>query len=145
MRESRISLIEFNEQQVKALLDCHNLHWDNIQIRRLMQLVGGHPYLTRLALYEVCVGTFTIEELLETAPTEAGIYCNHLRRTLEALQKVPQLVEAYSQVVNSVEPVELNSMEIYKLHSMGLIHRHNNHVIPSCHLYRVYFSRVLLD
>ena len=138
-----IGLVEFNQEQVKTLVSSHSLHWDTDQIKNLMQLIGGHPYLTRLALYEVSVGTLTLEQLLDSAATEAGIYSNHLRRTLEALQKVPQLVEAYFQVVKSPEPMELSSSEIYKLHSMGLIHRHNNHVIPSCHLYRTYFSRVL--
>ena len=138
-----ISLEEFDEKQVTNLVKIHNLHWDTDQIRSLMQLIGGHPFLTRLALYKVSIGSLTLKQLLLTAASEAGIYSNHLRRTLEALQKVPKLVEAYSQVIKSAKPVELDSMQIYKLRSMGLIHRHNNQVIPSCQLYRTYFSRVL--
>ena len=46
-------------------------------------------------------------------------------------------------LVNSAAGVELDSMEIYKLHSLGLVIRENNHVTPRCQLYRDYFRRVL--
>jgi hypothetical protein len=39
--------------------------------------------------------------------------------------------------------VELDSMQIYKLHSLGLVQQQNNQVVPRCNLYRAYFRRVL--
>ncbi|MHC5933974.1 AAA-like domain-containing protein [Nostoc sp.] len=39
--------------------------------------------------------------------------------------------------------MELDSMQIYKLHSMGLVHQQENQVMPRCNLYREYFRRVL--
>ena len=80
---------------------------------------------------------------LGEASTEAGIYSNHLRRHLEMLQQAPELARAWQTVVASPEPVELDSMQIYKLHSMGLVRRKDNQVMPRCHLYREYFRRVL--
>lgn len=59
------------------------------------------------------------------------------------LQKCPNLAQALKLVVNSSEPVELDSIQIYKLHSMGLVQRQDNHVIPRYNLYREYFQRVL--
>jgi hypothetical protein len=106
-------------------------------------MVGGHPYLVRLAMYYVSSLKVTMERLLEEAPTEAGIYSNHLRRHLETLQKSPELALALKKVVTSLEPIELDSMQIYKLHSMGLVQRQNNYVMPRCNLYREYFFRVL--
>ena len=46
---------------------------------------------------------------------------------------------AYEQVIQSVEPVELEQMLAFKLHSMGLISLSANSVMPSCELYRQYF------
>ncbi|WP_442943131.1 AAA-like domain-containing protein [Nostoc sp.] len=34
-------------------------------------------------------------------------------------------------------------MQIYKLHSMGLVQQQDNQVMPRCNLYREYFCRVL--
>lgn len=138
-----VELGEFDSKQVKDLAHLHELNWNESQIEKLMGMVGGHPYLIRLALYEVSSGNITLEQLLTEASTEAGIYSNHLRRNLEILRQSSELVKAFKNVVASSEPVELDSMQIYKLHSMGLVQRKDNQVIPRCHLYQKYFYRVL--
>ncbi len=138
-----VELREFDQQQVIHLANLHGLDWDNTQVEQLMEMVGGHPYLVRLAMYEVSSHHLTFKELLQNASKEAGIYNNHLRGHLQLLQQCPKLAGAFKLVVNSPEPVELDSMQIYKLHSMGLVERQDNHVIPRCNLYRQYFQRVL--
>ncbi len=139
-----VELVEFDKQQLEKLVSIHGLNWNEIEIDRLMKLVGGHPFLVRLAMYEVSYKKVNLEKLLQEASTEAGIYSNHLRGYLELLQKCPKLAEAFKLVVNSPSPVELNSRLIYKLHSMGLVQRLDNCVIASCNLYREYFQRVLV-
>jgi hypothetical protein len=104
-------------------------------------MVGGHPYLVQQALYQLRCQGVTLEQLLQDAPTEAGIYSNHLRRHWENLQKNPELLEAYKKVVKSLEPVQLERVQSYKLHSMGLVKRQGDKVMPSCDLYRQYFSK----
>ncbi len=138
-----VELLEFDKLQVKTLADIHGLNWHQTQIEQLMKLVGGHPFLVRLAMYEVSSKNLNLEQLLQDASTEASIYSNHLRGYLEMVQKCPKLAQAFKLVVNSPEPVELDSIQIYKLHSMGLVQRQDNHVIPRSHLYREYFQRVL--
>ncbi|MGB3756893.1 MAG: AAA-like domain-containing protein [Rivularia sp. (in: cyanobacteria)] len=139
-----VELVEFDRQQVEKLVVKHGLNWNQTQIEQLIKLVGGHPFLIRLAMYEVSSKKFNLEQLLQEASTEAGIYSNHLRGYLEALHKSPELADAFRMVVNSPSPVELNSILIYKLHSMGLVRTVDNYVIPSCNLYRDYFQRVLV-
>jgi hypothetical protein len=138
-----IELKEFNKSQIERLAHLHRLMWSESQMQELMQMLGGHPYLIRLAIYEVGDGRMTFEELLNKAPTEEGIYRNHLRRHLMTLQQSPALAQSLKAVVASPEPVELNALEIYKLHSMGLIKERMNRVVPTCNLYREYFQRVL--
>jgi hypothetical protein len=138
-----IELKEFEPYQVQELACLHDLDWQNDQSTQLMEMVGGHPYLIRLALYEIGVGNTTLLQLLQIASTEAGIFSHQLRRYLEILQQVPELAQMFRQVVLSPDPIELRSMQIYQLHSMGLVKQLNNHVIPRCKLYREYFSRVL--
>jgi hypothetical protein len=138
-----VELIEFNSLQVKELSHLYGLDWNPPKIKTLMDMIGGHPYLTGLAFYEIGSGKMKLEQLLQEASTEQGIYSNHLRRHLETLQRGTPLADAFSTVVMAAEPVELDSTQIYKLHSMGLVQQQNNQVMPRCSLYRDYFRRVL--
>jgi hypothetical protein len=140
-----VELGEFNPQQIQALVHLHQLDWTPDQIEALMQMIGGHPYLVRLAMYEVSSKKITLEQLLQSAPTEAGIYSAQLRRHLEILQQCPSLLQSFQQVVTNSNPIALDPMQIYKLHGMGLVTRRNNDVMPRCNLYRKYFRRVLAE
>lgn len=140
-----VELQEFSLQQVQDLVGRHSgLNWTNAQIDKLMDMVGGHPYLVRLALYHIQHHDITLEQLLQTGFTEAGIYSDHLRRHLWNLKQHPALAAAFSHVVTTPAPVELDSESAFKLHSMGLVvHRHENKVAPRCNLYRQYFHHHL--
>jgi hypothetical protein len=141
-----VELPEFTPQQVQDLAGRYGLDWNDKKVGAqgfapLLEMVGGHPYLVQQALYQLRCQGVTLEQLLQDAPTEAGIYSNHLRHHWVNLHKNPELVQAYKQVVKSSEPVELERVQSYKLHSMGLVKRQGDKVMPSCDLYRQYFSK----
>ena len=141
-----VELPEFTPQQVQDLAFRYGLDWNDTQVGAqgfapLLEMVGGHPYLVQQALYQLRCQGVTLEQLLQDAPTEAGIYSNHLRRHWENLQKNSELAQAYKKVVKSLEPVQLERVQSYKLHSMGLVKRQGDKVMPSCDLYREYFSK----
>ena len=138
-----ILLEEFTPSQVQALAKLYQLDWNKAEIEQLMDLVGGHPYLVRLAMYQVKTGNLTLEQFLPEAITEKGVYSNPLRRLFNILKQSPELSFVYEQAVKSCEPIELNPLQIYQLHSIGLVKYQNNLVAPSCKLYRDYFNRVL--
>jgi serine/threonine-protein kinase len=110
-----------------------------------MKMVGGHPYLVRVALYHLAQQQLTLAQLVAIAATEAGIYGDHLRRHLWNLQQHPELAAAFSKVVKTSEPVELESVLAFKLHSLGLVQLQRNEVTPRFELYRQYFRDRLLD
>lgn len=138
-----IELSEFTSEQVADLAQRHQLDWTTQVgaqgLAPLQAMVGGHPYLVRWALYHLAHQDMTLEQLLKDAPTEAGIYQDHLRRHLGTLQENPELAAALKQVINTPEPVRLETMQAYKLYSMGLIKRQGNQVKPRCQLYQQYF------
>jgi hypothetical protein len=140
-----VELQEFSQQQVEDLVWRHKgLNYQTEQVEKLMQMLGGHPYLVRLALYHIQKEQITLESLLQTAHTEVGIYSDHLRRHLHHLRQHPEIVTAYKQVVTTPEPVELDDELVFKLHSMGLVvHCHQNQVTCRCDLYRQYFAHHL--
>ncbi|MCD8486356.1 MAG: AAA-like domain-containing protein [Desertifilum sp.] len=135
-----IELTEFTVEQVSDLVQRHGLHWEVSEIEQLMRLVGGHPYLVRVALYYIAQQELTLDALVDTASTEAGIYSDHLRRHLWNLQQYPELAQAFAQVVAQNDPVELESVLAFKLHSLGLVHLQGNQVTPRFELYRTYFG-----
>ncbi|HBB35452.1 MAG TPA: serine/threonine protein kinase [Cyanobacteria bacterium UBA9273] len=134
-----VELTEFTHKQVANLATRHHLPWQDEQVQQLMVMVGGHPYLVRLALYHLARQDVTLSVLLQDAPTDAGIYSDYLRRHLVTLKQHPELAAALKQVVTATKPVRLDTIQAYQLHSMGLIQRQGDHVMPSCELYRQYF------
>jgi len=72
----------FADAQVQDLAAQHGLRWTANEVESLMAMVGGHPYLVRVALYHIAREEITLQRLLQSAPTEAGFYGEHLRRHL---------------------------------------------------------------
>jgi hypothetical protein len=140
-----VNLSEFTLEQMIDLAKCHQLHIkvDSPEINLLYDMIGGHPYLARLAFYHLARHSLSFDQLLEDAATPAGIYDNHLRRHLEALQQKPELSEAFKQVINADQPIQIEPMQAYKLHSMGLIKKQGYLAQSRCDLYYKYFQQYL--
>ena len=134
-----IELHPFTRQQVLDLSQRYQLNLSGDELDRIMQLVAGHPYLVQQALYHLARQDLTLEQLMQTAATDAGIYSNHLHRHLSHLQEHPQLASACDRVFKSATAIELEQDLKFKLHSMGLVNWQGDRVVCSCELYRRYF------
>lgn len=135
-----IELPELTYLQVQELVKRHGINWTDTQVKKLMQLVGGHPYLVRVALYQIARNRMNLEELMQVAPTEEGFYNDHLRRHLLNLSADTLLLTAVKKLVAVKVPVDVGTTEAFKLQSMGLVKFQGNAVTPLCDLYRQYFS-----
>ncbi|MEG5000045.1 AAA-like domain-containing protein [Microcoleus sp. B4-D4] len=136
-----LQLPYFTEEQILALAHRYGLDWtDSPDADRLMAMVGGHPYLVRLAFYHLYQKAVTLDVLLQEAPTIGGIYKDYLRNFWVTLQADTELAIALKQVVKSERGLELEPIVACKLVSMGLIHIDNNRCTLSCELYRLYFG-----
>ncbi len=138
-----LKLLPFTLEQVRDLAQRHGLLWTDGTLKRLMAMVGGHPYLVRLALYRLCRQELTLEEL-QKAPIAIGIYKDHLQELLVALQEEPELGAAFKRVTAARESVKLETLAAYKLNTMGLVNLDGDRCTPSCELYRLYFDSQLL-
>jgi len=132
-------LRELNMAEVQDLVQRHRLHWTEQQVGQLTQVVGGHPYLLRVALYQIARQRMSVEELLKAAPTEGGLYGEHLRRHYLNVKSDDKLVAALRQVVSANEPIQVGTEEAFRLQSLGLVKYQGNAIAPSCELYRRYF------
>ena len=140
-----VELPEFNLQQVTELANQNELRLLGEQdLSQLMGLLGGHPYLVEQAIIYLKSQQVTLQELLRLAPTEQGIFSDHLRQQLWHLQNNPQLELGYKTVVMANAPVQLDTEVAFKLHSLGLVKFSSNSCVPSYNLYRQYFSTRLV-
>ncbi|MEH1971020.1 AAA-like domain-containing protein [Nostoc sp.] len=142
-----INLPPFTKEQVQDLAQRHGLHWtDGKDAESLMAIVGGNPFLVRLALYHL-VGKGGLErdlgQLLQEAATEAGIYHEYLRQYVLVLQDEPELENAFYEVINATNYLALEPRLACKLQSIGLINVEGDRSTPTCELYRLYFRQYL--
>lgn len=134
-----IELPEFTLSQVEELVQRYGISLSQEAIQSLMELVGGHPFLVRLALYAIAHQALSFDHLLQETSTTGGIYTDHLRRHLSNLERNSSLLQAFRDVVLQETPVRLPSEQAFKLDSMGLVRLLGNTVTSRCKLYRDYF------
>lgn len=138
-----IELSEFSREQVLDLSKRHQLSWSVSLVDSLMDMIGGHPYLVREALYHITKQDLSLDTLLETAATESGLYGDHLRRHWWNLSQHQELADAMREIVYSRNPVKVDPLYAFQLHSMGLVNIIKNDTAPRCDLYRKYFRQQL--
>ncbi|MFM5899114.1 MAG: AAA-like domain-containing protein, partial [Dolichospermum sp.] len=135
-------LRELNTVEIQNLSLKHGLNWQLIQVESLNHIIGGHPFLVRLAMYHISHEEMTLEQILNKAATNEGIYSNHLDRLLKIIRD-SDLTESLKRVIHSFTPVQLDPIETFQLYSIGLVIKKDNKVEPRCQLYREYFTTFL--
>ncbi len=138
-----IDLPEFTLSQVQTLVQRHQLTWEPSESETLMSLLGGHPFLIRLALYHIAEGDCTLSELCQTATAPTGFFENHLSRCEDILKQHPDLLEAMCQVIYADHPITLKPSIRFKLKSLGLVKLDAEGAVPGNPLYYQYFRKVL--
>jgi hypothetical protein len=134
-----IQLNNFNKEQIQQIAQSYSINLDSSQVEQLEEFTAGHPALVNMALFSLSHSQESLTELLSSSCSPKGIYFNHLQRHLQILREKPELFEALKTIMTSTEPVQVESLQGYKLNSMGLVNFQNNQVVPSCRIYRDFF------
>ncbi|MCT7954285.1 AAA-like domain-containing protein [Laspinema palackyanum] len=134
-----ISLPEFTPPQVQEFARQQGVNLESEEIKKLINLIGGHPSLLQIAVSRLKRQEITFDKLLETAATESGIYTDRLRTHLGYLQQNLRLSEAMKEAVSTPQPIRLESKLAYQLESLGLVRLEGNDCRITCDLYRQYF------
>jgi AAA-like domain len=135
-----VDLFPFTKLQVEDLAVRHGLQLTRGKLEKLMELTGGFPYLVRLAFYHSVRDRVSLENLIQDAATDTGIFRDRLHEILWHLQQNPQLSEAFGQVMKEPAPISLEAEIAFKLKSLGLVHLEGKQATVSCGLYREYFG-----
>src|ERR1044071_9678546 len=109
-----IELADFTRADVADLNRRHTYPLAPAEEEQLFELLGGHPYLTRRALYLVASQSISPQELFAHAADDGGPFGDHLRyhflrlcdrgdQSQEALRRQEQLVSGLTQVIEGRE------------------------------------------
>jgi len=137
-----IQLDDFSDAEVLQLAIRHGL--ESKVVNPIMDLVGGHPYLVRLAFYYLATENISYHELLKYAATDNGIYSQHLANYLDIFQNNPELIKTFQPIICGQENIKKNiknRIRIHQLEALGLIKLDGNFVVPRCRLYSDYFKQ----
>ncbi len=136
-----VPLPDFTLEEVQQLARQYRHHWLTAEeMKQLAVMFGGYPYLVQSAFAYLQTPQSSLAKLLEISPTEQSPFINHLRELLGKLKLCPELAEVYREVVTKNQPARLETNQIFKLESMGLVRVEHNDCFPRCDLYRQYFS-----
>jgi hypothetical protein len=137
----RLRLDDFSPAQVSDLHQRHGAPLRTTELAEFMELLGGHPYLTRKALYTLASGEQSWADLQRSAPTDRGPFGDHLKHYLWILGDQPDLRKALRQIIrwHRCSDESLHN----RLRQAGLVQGERNACRCRCGLYQTYFGTKL--
>ncbi len=136
-----ISLCDFSPGQVANLNQLHGTPLNPSQEELVINLLNGHPYLVRRALYLISAGQLNLDSLLDQAASDYGPFGDHLRYHLFRIVDNQELVRGLLQVIRAHSCSDEKIARL--LIAAGLVRRQEDRVIPRCRLYGDYFGEHL--
>lgn len=126
--------------QLVQLAALHQLRPSAAALDRLLDLLSGHPYLLRSALYEAMISEVPVEHVLDAVDWTGGVFQQHLSHLRNWLRQT-NLLPAIGSVMNRGP---LPFLDYCKLYSKGLVVETARGVYQlRCRLYEDYFRALL--
>jgi hypothetical protein len=137
-----IQLMEFDRVQVSKLAHLYRPDWaEGTDIHSLMDWVGGHPYLIRLAMSKSARHGVPFQRLIEEGNLHSGIFAEHLSEILSWIHD-NHLEEAVKSVLEFPSR-RLDRQQEDLLRRAGLVEREYNSYRLRCKLYENYLKNEL--
>ena len=133
-----VPLADFGADEVGELNRRHGAPLDVAGLARLNELLGGHPYLTRRALYLLANGAQTVAALFAEAAAEHGPFGDHLRYHLFRLHGQIELVQGMQQVLRHGRCD--NETVFWRLQGAGLVRGEARQTQMRNQLYAAFFG-----
>ena len=106
-----IELSDLNLKQIEELSLLHNVHLSQSEISNMHQVLGGHPYLIRLAIYVIWKEKCEWTDLLTNILTKESAFSKHIGKC-KALIKDDRLDSALQQIISSGECANKNALHL---------------------------------
>jgi hypothetical protein len=134
----KLSLDDFNDQQVSQLNQLYGSPLQPEELPSLMYLLNGHPYLTRVALYTMKKENLTWSGLERIAVSDSGPFTDHLRHIQSVLSNEPNLGKIFKQIIKGENCSDEHAQ--FRLLKAGLIKKKKEAYVCRCYLYHQYFA-----
>lgn len=138
-----VELKDFTSEQVIDLNQRHGKPLSAEQVAKIYELLGGHPYLTRKALYLIAGKRATFEEVMKKACEDDGPFGDHLRNHLFRMSDHEDLKTSLNQVIKYQRCSDEHIF--FRLRGAGLVKRIGKDILPRNQLYAEYFGKRLND
>lgn len=138
-----IRLADFNAEQIEALNRQHGSPLKtNDELQQLLILLGGQPFLVRLAFYLLATNRWSLADLQNLMANDFGPFGDHLRRFIWGLQHNAPLKESLRQILRQQKCDD--EMHFLRLRAVGLIKGETRDKVEMrCRLYEEYFKNHL--
>ncbi len=138
-----ITLEDFTFEQVTDLNHRHGLPLNANEEWQLIEVLGGHPYLIRRALYLVANQLVSPKALFANATADNGPFGDHLRHHLSLLHGKTELIQGLLEVIHHHSCTDKHIF--WRLRGAGLVREKERMVQPRCQLYANYFRENLRE
>lgn len=138
---SVLYLEDFDRGQVRELNRRYEFPASDNDIESMYGLLGGHPYLSRVAFYTLVVDDLPWHNLEQIAVDDNGPFQQHLQWQYRLVSADPKLREAMYEIVHHNRCSD--EMVGFRLMKAGLVMRNGDNYVCRCELYRRYFARRL--
>jgi hypothetical protein len=143
------TLKDFTLEQIMDLSLMHGCELNRRTCKQLHDLVGGHPYLVRVALHEIYHKKVRLSDLRKQAKQDGGPFKRHLQDLLKVVIADPTLLSGLKSLLHhrrgwSQSQPQISDMAFVQLRAEGvLIGASVYSADVRCGLYRDYFTRHL--
>jgi len=132
-----INLDDFSYEQVYHLNKLHGEPVRNAQFDVFFELLNGHPFLIRHALYLLINKHWTFHNLIEDAAQDNGPFSEHLKSQFEVLSSDQQLQRSFAGIIQQTRYDTKDATS--RLLQLGLIKGRGESYYCRCGLYKQYF------
>ena len=138
------SLSDFNAEQVLSFAQVNGINWTLSDVNKVMNLVGGNPYLIKLILVKLQEGN-SLEKVLDDALQGREPFQSHFFLLMRYLKSNANLRNTFRQILQkkALTPAQMKGESVQFLDRLGLIDKNYDTLEVRCNLYQVYFDDLL--
>ena len=136
-----VSLYDFSKEEVGELNRRYDMPLTPQQVKKLVGWVDGHPFLTRLALYQLAIGKINTQTLFSETIVDEEHFEKHLRRYMDEVFDGSEIRQMMLDICRKHTCQE--NHHFHRLKGAGLIKRVGEKIVPRNSLYATYFEKRL--
>ncbi len=135
-----VVLRDFSKEEIEELNKRHGSPLASSRVDDLTELLGGHPFLTRLALFKLSNREISADRLFSKAISTDGPFEDHLNYYVWRIFNDPETKRIMLNICQQTDDTYDDNRHFHRLKRAGLIKKVGRKAIPRNNLYARYFQ-----